>query len=215
MVKKVWTHIYLELVSQRHLITRPFIFVLMALVYAFLIQGMPSFLAHAPKVLIMLAILTLLTEIERLFADDWDAGRLELWLVEGRGLEGIFLRKILIFWGLNVVPLLLILAVLFKSLGLPFPLAFAGSFVLAGVTLTAMGSLLSALLLGIQRPVILMFLLMLPLMLPEILLTLGAYEQAIQGEAVTTLLCLQLGISCVSLALCLLVVPAIVRWSVH
>jgi len=209
------TPIYLELVSQRHFITRPFIFMLMAFVYAYLIQGMPSSLAHAPKVLVILAVVTLLTEVERLFADDWDTGRLELWLMEGQNLEGIFLRKVLIFWSLSVVPILLLLAIFFKSLNLPFPLAFVGSFALAGVTLTALGSLLSVLLLGIQRLVVLMLLLMFPLMLPEILLTLGTYEQAIQGEAVSILLCLQLGISCVSLAVCLLVVPAIVRWSVQ
>ncbi|MEI8295864.1 MAG: heme exporter protein CcmB [Alphaproteobacteria bacterium] len=215
MIKKLWVPVYLELISQRHLITRPFVFVLMAFVYAFLIQKMPSSVSHAPKVLIMLAILTLLTEIERLFADDCESGRLELWLVERHSLEHIFVRKIIVFWIFGVIPLLAALAVLFTTLNLPFPLAFAASFLLAGITLTTIGSLLSALLLGITRPVILMLLLMLPLMLPEILLTLGAYEQALLGDSVTTLLCLQLGISCISVAVCLLAVPAIVRWSVH
>lgn len=188
---------------------------MMALIYIFLIQAEPASLAYAPKVLVLLAILTLLTEIECFFAEDWSTGRLELWLAEGVGLEGTLIRKLLIFWVFGVLSLLLTLAILFKSLSLPFPLAFAQSFMLAGVTVTAIGSLLSTLLLGVQRPVFLGLLLMLPLMSPGILLTLGIYEYVIQGNSPTTLLCLQLGISCVSLSLCLLAIPAVMRWSVQ
>jgi len=212
---RLWTFFYLELVSQRHFVMRFFIFVMTALIYIFLIQAEPASLAYASKVLVLLAVLTLLTEIECFFSEDWSTGRLELWLAEGAGLEGILMRKLLIFWVFGVLPLLLTLAIFFKSLGLPFPVAFAQSFMLAGVTVTAIGSLLSILLLGVQRPVLLGLLLMLPLIFPEILVTLGTYEQVLQGGPTATLLCLQLGISCVSLALCLLAIPAIVRWSVQ
>jgi heme exporter protein B len=137
----------------------------------------------APGVLWVAALLASLLALEFLFRDDAYDGTLEQYALSGQSLTWLMFAKTAAHWLLTGLPLALMAPLAALSLGVPAA-ALPGivlSVVVGSIALSLIGSIGSALTLGIKRSGALLSLLTLPLSLPVLIFGARATQLAISG----------------------------------
>ena len=144
----------------------------------------PNLLARmAAGVVWVAALLASMLSLERLFQADYDDGSLDLLALAPLPLEAVVLAKAAAHWLVTGLPLIVAGPVLAVMLRLPAgghgPLA--ASLLLGTPSLSLMGALGAALVLGARRGGVLISLLVLPLLVPALIFATGAIEAGIMG----------------------------------
>ena len=159
-------------------------FVLTVSLFPFGVGPEPQVLARiASGVIWVTALLASLLSLERLFQTDYEDGSLDLLLLAPVGLEGTVLAKCLAHWLTTGVPLIAATPLLALFLGLPADgLGFLLLAMLLGTpTLTLVGAIGAALVLGARRGGVLISLLVLPLYVPVLIFGVAASDAAVGG----------------------------------
>jgi heme exporter protein B len=162
-------------------------FVLSATLFPFGVGPEPETLARiAPGVIWVMALLASLLSLERLFQNDYEDGGLDLLALSPISLGLIVLAKCAAHWLTTGLPLIVAAPLLAVFLGLPA--AGFGQLLLAMLlgtpTLTLVGAIGAALVLGARRGGVLISLLVLPLYVPVLIFGVAAVDGAIAGLAV-------------------------------
>ncbi len=162
-------------------------FVLAASLFPFGVGPEPEMLARiAGGVIWVMALLASLLSLERLFQNDYEDGGLELLALAPAPLELLVLAKCAAHWLTTGLPLLLaapLLAVLLALPGQGFA-ALLLAMLLGTPTLTLIGAIGAALVLGARRGGVLVSLLVLPLYIPVLIFGVAAVEGAVAGLAI-------------------------------
>ncbi len=165
----------------------------------------PNVLARiAPGVLWVAALLSVLLSLERLFHADFEDGSLELLALSPPALEVVVLAKVLAHWLITGLPLIVAAPVLAVLLNMPadgFGLLLL-ALLLGTPTLSLIGAVGAALILGSRRGGVLLALLILPLFIPVLIFGVGAVKAAIGGFPARAPLLLLGAIFAGALALC-------------
>ena len=159
-------------------------FVLTVSLFPFGVGPEPQVLARiASGVIWVTALLASLLSLERLFQTDYEDGSLDLLLLAPVGLEGTVLAKCLAHWLTTGVPLIVATPLLALFLGLPADgVGFLLLAMLLGTpTLTLVGAIGAALVLGARRGGVLISLLVLPLYVPVLIFGVAACDAAVGG----------------------------------
>lgn len=161
-------------------------FILGAALFPFAVGPEPNLLLRlGPGLIWVMALLSVLLSLDRLFAPDHEDGTLDLLLLAPAPLEGIVLARILAHWLASGGPLILatpLLAVFFGVPAYALPVLL-GSLLLGTLALSALGALGAALTLGVRRAGILVPLLVLPLYIPVLIFGAGAVDAVLTGLA--------------------------------
>ncbi len=131
----------------------------------------------------VLALLAVMLSLDRLWLGDAEDGSLELLALADLPLELVVLAKAAAHWLTSALPLVIASPLLAVLLHLPFE-AFgilAAALLLGTPTLTLIGGIGAALLLGARRGSALTGLLVLPLYVPVLIFGVGAVEGEIMG----------------------------------
>ncbi len=137
----------------------------------------------AAGVIYVAALLASMLSLERLFQTDYEDGSLELLRLAPMPLEVIVLAKVGAHWlttGLPLIATAPLLAVLLNMNGDGF-LALVVALALGTPTLSLIGAVGAALILGSRRGGVLLSLLVLPLYIPVLIFGVGAVEAAMGG----------------------------------
>jgi heme exporter protein B len=139
----------------------------------------------APGVLWVAALLATMLSLNRLFANDYADGTLELLALAPHPLSALVIAKVTAHWLLTGLPLVLIAPLLALALNLP-ERAFATllySLLLGTPVLSLLGAIGAALTLGLRGGGVLMSALVLPLYTPVLIFGAGAVAQAAAGQS--------------------------------
>lgn len=162
-------------------------FVLTVTLFPFGVGPEPEVLARiASGVIWVTALLASLLSLERLFQNDYEDGGLDLLALSPASLEFVVLAKCAAHWLTTGVPLILAAPLLAVLLGLPAD-GFGGlvlAMALGTPTLTLVGAIGAALVLGARRGGVLVSLLVLPLYVPVLIFGVAAVDGAVAGLAV-------------------------------
>lgn len=159
-------------------------FVLAAVLFPFGVGPEPSTLARiGPGVIWVVALLSAMLSLERLFLMDYEDGALDLLVLSPTPLELMVLAKVVAHWLTTGIPLIIagpILAVLYNVPAEALPI-LALSLLLGTPTLSLVGAIGAALTLGARRGGVLLSLLILPLYIPILIFGVAAVDAAITG----------------------------------
>ena len=139
----------------------------------------------AAGVIWVAALLAAMLSLERLFQNDFDDGSLELLVLAPVPLEVVVLAKVGAHWLTTGLPLMVtapLLAVLL-NLGADGFLVLIATLALGTPTLSLIGAVGAALVLGSRRGGVLLSLLLLPLYIPVLVFGVGAIDAAVGGFA--------------------------------
>lgn len=179
-------------------------FALAAILFPFGIGPEPELLARIGAGLFwVVALLAALLALERLFAEDYRDGSLDLLLIGPTPPTLLLLAKLAAHWLATGLPMLLLLpalALLFHIDPAVMPVLLA-ALAIGSLALTAIGAVAAALTLGARRSGLLMPILALPLYIPILILGAGAVEAAAAGLAAGPSLALLGGLTLAALAL--------------
>ncbi len=144
----------------------------------------PNILARiAPGVIWVAALLASMLSLERLFQSDYEDGSLELLALQPMALEATVMAKVAAHWLTTGLPLIVaapLLALLMKMETEGFAVLL-GVLALGTPTLSLIGAIGAALVLGTRRGGILLSLLILPLYIPVLIFGAGAVDATIAG----------------------------------
>ena len=165
----------------------------------------PNILARiAPGVIWVAALLASMLSLERLFQSDYEDGSLELLALQPMALEATVMAKVAANWLTTGLPLIVaapLLAVLMKMETEGFAVLL-GVLALGTPTLSLIGAIGAALVLGTRRGGILLSLLILPLYIPVLIFGAGAVDATIAGFPAKVQFLFLGGLFVGSLALC-------------
>jgi heme exporter protein B len=168
-------------------------------------------------ILWVVALLASMLSLDRLFQGDYEDGSLELLALTPTALEILVIGKIIAHWLTTAVPLLVAAPVLALLLHLnedAFP-ALMLTLLLGTPTLSLIGAMGAALVLGARRGGVLLSLLILPLYVPVLIFAVGAVDAAAQGLPVKGHLLILGGLLLAALPLAPLATVAAVRQAVE
>lgn len=161
-------------------------FVLAVVLFPFGVGPEPSMLARiAAGVVWVAALLACMMSLERLFQLDYEDGSLEELALLPLPLEGVVVAKVAAHWLTTGVPLIAAAPVLALLLDMETG-AFAaliGALALGTPTLSLIGAVGAALILGARRGGVLLALLVLPLYIPVLVFGVAAVDAAAAGLA--------------------------------
>ena len=169
-------------------------FVLAVVLFPFGVGPEPNILARiAAGVIWVAALLASMLSLERLFQSDYEDGSLELLSLSPIALEVVVLAKITAHWLTTGLPLIVaapLLAVFLNMDTEGFPILIL-ALVLGTPSLSLIGAVGAALILGSRRGGVLLALLILPLYIPVLIFGVSAVDAVIGGfEAKAQLLIL-------------------------
>jgi len=169
-------------------------FVLAVVLFPFGVGPEPNILARiAAGVIWVAALLASMLSLERLFQTDFEDGSLELLSLTPIALEVVVLAKITAHWLTTGLPLIVaapVLAVLLNMSTEGFPILIV-ALILGTPSLSLIGAVGAALILGSRRGGVLLALLILPLYIPVLIFGVSAVDAVIGGfEAKAQLLIL-------------------------
>ncbi len=180
-------------------------FVIAVVLFPFGVGPEPNILARiAPGVIWVAALLASMLSLERLFQTDFEDGGLDLLALSPLPLEAIVLAKIAVHWLTTGLPLIVAAPLLALLLDMDtggfaiLVLALA----LGTPSLSLVGAVGAALVLGARRGGVLLSLLVLPLYIPVLIFGVGAVDAAIIGFPAYTHLLILGGLFLGALALC-------------
>lgn len=157
----------------------------------------------APGVVWVTALLAALLSLDRLFAIDFEDGTLDQLVLSGQPLFLVVLAKVSAHWLTTGVPLILLSPVLAVTLQLPAD--GYGTLILALAlgtpTVSLIGAVGAALVLGTRRGGVLLSLLVLPLYIPILIFGAMAVEAAIIGRPAGPMLMVLAGLAVLALTL--------------
>ena len=161
-------------------------FVIAAVLFPFGAGPEPNMLARiAAGIVWVMALLAAMLSFERLFQADYEDGSLEILALAPLPLEVVVLAKSLAHWLTTGLPLIVaapILALLFNMDPNGFA-ALIAAMALGTPTLSLVGAIGAALVLGARRGGVLLALLVLPLVIPVLIFGAAAVDAAIAGFA--------------------------------
>ena len=169
-------------------------FVLVVVLFPFGVGPEPNILARiAAGIIWVAALLASMLSLERLFQTDYEDGSLELLSLSPVALEVIVLAKVTAHWLTTGLPLIIaapLLAVLLNMNTEGFPMLIL-ALVLGTPSLSLVGAVGAALILGSRRGGVLLALLILPLYIPVLIFGVSAVDAVVNGfEAKAQLLIL-------------------------
>lgn len=177
----------------------------------------PNMLARiGPGVIWVAALLAAMLSMERLFQTDYDDGSLELLVLAPAPLEVTVLVKVAVHWLTTGLPLLVATPLLAIMMNVPAEGhgVLLAALALGTPTLSLIGAVGAALVLGARRGGVLLALLVLPLVVPVLIFGAGAVEAAITGSGAKAHLMLEAGLLLAALALAPWAAAAAVREAV-
>ncbi len=149
------------------------------------------------------ALLAALLSLDRIFAMDFEDGTLDQLVLSGHPLPLVVLAKVAAHWLTTGVPLILLSPILAVTMRLPA--AGYGTLILALVlgtpTVSLIGAVGAALVLGTRRGGVLLSLLVLPLYVPVLIFGTAAVEAAIIGRPTEPMLMVLGGLALLALTL--------------
>lgn len=139
----------------------------------------------APGVVWVAALLATMLSLGRLFENDFRDGSLEQLLLTPQPLYLVVLAKVLAQWLVSELPLVIIAPLLGVQFDLPRHtlLVLFGSLLIGTPALSLIGSIGSALTLGLRGGGVLVALLILPLYIPILIFGSGAVDASISGSS--------------------------------
>ena len=180
-------------------------FVLAVVLFPLGIGPEPNLLARiGAGVMWVAALLAAMLSLERLFQNDFDDGSLELLILAPLPLEAVVLAKVSTHWLTTGLPLMVtapLLAVLL-NLGADGFVVLVATLALGTPTLSLIGAVGAALVLGSRRGGVLLSLLMLPLYIPILIFGVSAIDAAVGGFAMRAQLLILGALLLGALALC-------------
>ena len=163
------------------------------------------------------ALLAALLSLDRLFTVDFEDGTLDQLVLSGEPLAFIVLGKVTAHWLTTGVPLIIMSPILAVTLHLPaagyIPLMLA--LLLGTPTVSLVGAVGAALVLGTRRGGVLLSLLVLPLYIPVLIFGTAAVEAALTGVSPTPMLSVLGGFAVLALTLCPWATAAALRQAVE
>ena len=159
-------------------------FVLAVVLFPFGVGPEPAVLARiAAGVIWVAALLASMLALERLFQIDWEDGSLEGLALLPMPLEAVVAAKIVAHWLTTAVPLIIAAPVLALLLDLEARAfgALIAALALGTPTLSLIGAVGAALILGARRGGVLLALLVLPLYIPVLIFGVAAVDAAASG----------------------------------
>lgn len=180
-------------------------FVLGALLFPLGVGPEAQLLAAVSAGLIwVMALLSTLLALDRLFQADWREGSLELMAISPEPLPLVVAAKCLAHWIVTGLPMAIAAPLMGLLLNLPSNgwLTLIAALLIGGLALSFIGSVCAALLIGSRRGGVLMTLLALPLYIPTLIFGAGAVQAAIGGFDASGHLMFMAAITLSSVALC-------------
>ncbi|NQV84942.1 MAG: heme exporter protein CcmB [Rhodospirillales bacterium] len=180
-------------------------FVIAVVLFPFGIGPQPNTLARiAPGVIWVAALLASMLSLERLFQADYEDGSLELLALQQVALEITVMAKVTVHWLTTGLPLIIATPLLAVLMNLPEEgfRPFLIALLLGTPTLSLIGAIGAALILGSRRGGILLSLLVLPLYIPVLIFGVSAVDAVIGGFPATPQLLVLSGLLVGALALC-------------
>ena len=159
-------------------------FVLAVVLFPFGVGPEPAVLARiAAGVIWVAALLAAMLSLERLFQIDWEDGSLEGLALLPMPLEAVVAAKIAAHWLTTAVPLIIAAPVLALLLDMEVRAfgALVAALALGTPTLSLIGAVGAALILGARRGGVLLALLVLPLYIPVLIFGVAAVDAAASG----------------------------------
>ena len=159
-------------------------FVLGALLFPLGVGPEAQLLAAVSAGLIwVMALLSTLLALDRLFQADWREGTLELLVISPEPLPLIIAAKCTAHWIVTGLPMAVAAPVMALLLHLPPEgwFTLVGALLIGGLALSFIGSICAALLIGSRRGGVLMTILALPLYIPTLIFGAGAVQAAVGG----------------------------------
>lgn len=179
-------------------------FVLACVLFPLGVGPEPQMLARiAPGIICVAALLAALLSLERLFQADYEDGSLEQMTLSSLPLAAVVLAKVAAHWLTTGLPLIIaapVLAVLLQLDGRAFGVLLA-ALALATPSLSLIGAVGAALVLGARRGGVLLALLILPLYIPLLIFAVAAIDAAAFGLPVRPHLLLLGGLGAAALVL--------------
>jgi heme exporter protein B len=161
-------------------------FVLAVILFPFGVGPEPNILARiAAGIIWVAALLASMLALERLFQTDYEDGSLEVLALAPLPLEAVVVAKVAAHWLTTGLPLLLaapVLAVLLNMAGEGF-LVLMVALALGTPSLSLVGAIGAALILGARRGGVLLSLVLLPLYIPVLIFGVAAVDAAASGLA--------------------------------
>lgn len=180
-------------------------FVIAVVLFPFGVGPEPNTLARiAAGVIWVAALLSTMLSLERLFLGDYEDGSLELIVLSPATLEILVLAKVVAHWLTTGLPLIIaapFLAVILNMDSQGF-IALVAALALGTPTLSLLGAVGAALVLGSRRGGVLLSLLILPLFIPVLIFGVSAVDAAIGGYPLKAQFLILGGLLALALPLC-------------
>ena len=150
------------------------------------------------------ALLAALLSLDRVFATDYEDGTLDHLILNGQSTILVVLAKVLAHWLTTGVPLIIMSPVLAVTLQLPAEGygVLVMALILGTPTVSLIGALGAALVLGARRGGVLLSLLVLPLYIPVLIFGTAAVEAALTGVPSAPMLTILGGLALIAVTLC-------------
>lgn len=193
-------------------------FVLTVILFPFGIGPEANILARvASAIIFVAALLASMLSLERLFQLDYEDGSLELLTLSKVPLEVVVIAKTTAHWLTTGVPLIVAAPLLAILLNMPMDglLMLWVALLLVTPTLSLIGSIGAALVLGARRGGVLISLLVLPLFIPVLIFGVSIVEAALGGFALKTQILILLALFASCLAFCPFAAAAAIRAAVE
>ena len=162
-------------------------FILAVILFPFGVGPEGNILARiAPGVIWVAALLSTMLSLERLFQTDFEDGSLELLVLSPVPLEVVVVARVIGHWLTTGLPLIIaspLLAVFLNMHADGYPMMLA-ALALGTPTLSLIGAVGAALILGARRGGVLLSLLVLPLFIPVLIFGVSAVDAALGGFSV-------------------------------
>jgi heme exporter protein B len=180
-------------------------FAIAVVLFPFGIGPEPNILARiAPGIIWVAALLSSMLSLERLFQSDFDDGSLELLALQPVALELTVIAKVFVHWLTTGIPLIIIAPFLALMMNLPeeglWSLIIA--LCLGTPSLSLIGAIGAALILGARRGGTLLSLLVLPLYIPVLIFGVSSVDAIINGFSNKPQFLILSGFLLAALALC-------------
>jgi heme exporter protein B len=192
-------------------------FIVAAMLFPFGIGPDPAILQRiAPGVIWIMALLSVLLSLDRMFQSDFEDGSLELLTLGPHPLGLVVIVKVLASWLTSGVPLMAATPVLALLLNMDRAVIVPvlASMLLGTPTLTAIGAVGAALTLGARRGSVLLSLLVLPLYVPILIFGVGVVESVEAGGSVSAPLLMLAAFLLVAIVMAPLAAAAAIRQAV-
>ncbi|GJM07346.1 MAG: heme exporter protein B [marine bacterium B5-7] len=167
----------------------------------------------APGILWVMLLLSLLLSLDRLFAEDIHAGFLSEWICSRYDLSTIMFIKLCAFTISTLCPLLLVSPLLAYALHMPTKLIAVQciTILISTPTIICICALMAALTVHLRQASFLLALLILPLLVPVLIFSLGCVSRASAGLPFHGILALLGAFSLVSVTISPFLLSALIR----